>query len=107
MRKTLVLMLIGCAAALDLSGCIVAPAYPPGYDAEAGSPPPQQQAEVVGVAPYPGWFWIGGYWGWAGGRYVWNGGHWEAPRPGYTWVPHTWVHAGGVWRARAGHWEGR
>ena len=26
--------------------------------------PPPPQAEVIGVAPAPGYVWFGGYWGW-------------------------------------------
>ncbi len=88
-----------------LSGCIVAPA--PGYyyrgPVVAVAPPPPQ-VEVVGVAPSPGYVWIGGYWNWVGGRHVWVPGYWGAGRPGYHWVPHGWVHAGGGWRMAPGHW---
>ena len=89
-----------------LSACIVAPA--PGYgDVVAYSEPPPPRYEVVGVAPTPGYFWVGGAWFWEGGRYGWHPGYWERPRPGYRWVPHTWRHEGGSWRGRSGHghWE--
>jgi len=67
--------------------------------------PPALQYEAVGVAPAPGYFWIGGGWFWESGRYGWHPGYWAAPRPGYRWAPRTWVRAGGGWRAREGHWE--
>jgi len=89
-----------------LSACIVAPA--PGYgDVVAYSEPPPPRYEVVGVAPTPGYFWVGGAWFWEGGRYGWHPGYWERPRPGYRWVPHTWRHEGSSWRGRSGHghWE--
>lgn len=92
------------AAALSLSACVVAPT--PRYYGEpvvVGPPPPR--VEVVGVAPAPGYVWIGGYWGWAGGRHEWVPGRWEAPRPGYRWVPHRWDHDGPGWRERHGYWE--
>jgi hypothetical protein len=99
---------------LALGGCVVAPlpqygAAPAPYYGEAVTvEPPAPQVEVVGVAPAPGYFWIGGFWGWVGGRYQWNAGHWQAPRPGYSWVPHRWVaHPGGGWHAEPGHWEQR
>lgn len=88
-----------------LGGCIVAPA--PGYyrgGAVVTVAPPAPQVEVVGVAPGPGYVWMGGYWGWVGGRHVWVGGHWGPGRPGYHWVPHAWVHEGGGWRMHEGHW---
>jgi len=97
-------------AILALSACVVAP--PPQYGVAtypaytvATVPPPAPMGEVVGVAPYPGYFWISGYWGWIGGRYTWNAGHWQAPRPGYRWVPHRWVPQGNVWRGEGGRWE--
>jgi WXXGXW repeat (2 copies) len=89
-----------------LSACYVAPVAPgPGGEVVAYAAPPPVQYEAVGVAPYPGYFWIGGAWFWAGGRYVWHPGHWQAPRPGYHWVPHAWVRGGGGWHMRPGHWE--
>jgi len=89
-----------------LSGCIVAPA--PGYYADVAvtevAPPPPQY-EVVGVAPAPGYIWIGRAWFWEGGRHAWHPGHWDAPRPGYRWVPHTWRRDGNRWHMQGGRWE--
>jgi hypothetical protein len=47
-------------AVLTLSGCIVTarPAYEGPVVAVA---PPPPQVEVVGVAPYPGYVWFGGF----------------------------------------------
>ena len=96
----------GVIALASLGGCVVAPTRPypvaPGY---VVAPPPPVQNEVIGVAPAPGWFWIGGFWGWGGGRYAWHPGHWEAPRPGYRWVPHTWQRGREGWHSHEGHWE--
>ncbi len=96
------------AAGTLLGGCVVAPA--PGYyggyygGAVVTVAPPAPQVEVYGVAPGPGYVWIGGYWNWVGGRHVWVPGYWGAGRPGYHWVAHTWVRAGGGWRLAPGHW---
>jgi len=93
-----------------LSGCVVTarPVVPAvGVEVIAPSAPPVAQVEVVGVAPAPGYFWVGGAWFWEGGRYAWHPGHWMAPRPGYRWVPHNWVYAGGGWHMHAGHWVAR
>jgi hypothetical protein len=102
---------LAAAAALCcavLAGCIVAPARPGYYSGElvTVAPPPAQE-EVIGVAPAPGYFWIGGYWGWSGGRHEWVRGHWEAPRAGYAWVPHRWEREERGWRMHEGHWERR
>ena len=95
--------LLSCAL---LAGCIVAPAEPDPYTgAVVAVAPPPPQVEVIGVAPAPGYFWIGGYWGWAAGRHEWIPGHWEAPRAGYRYVPHTWVHESRGWHMHEGHWE--
>ena len=88
-----------------LGGCIVAPA--PGYyrtGAVVRVAPPAPQVEVIGVAPNPGYVWIGGYWNWVGGRHVWVNGYWGPGRAGYHWVPHTWGRYGGGWRMRPGYW---
>jgi hypothetical protein len=95
-KSTLAAVLLSAA----LSGCIVAPA--PGVVTYTA--PPAPQVEVVGVAPTPGYFWVGGWWAWEGGRYGWHPGYWQAPRPGYHWAPHRWVRAGGGWRMEPGHW---
>jgi hypothetical protein len=95
--------------AVALGGCVVT-ATPYGYyagPAIAVAPPPPQVDAVVGVAPGPGFFWIGGYWDWVGGRHVWVGGHWQAPRAGYRWEPHAWVHGADGWHAHPGHWVAR
>jgi hypothetical protein len=97
---------LGLACSVVLPGCIVTPNQGHYY---AGGvvlvAPPAPRIEVVGVAPSPGYVWVGGYWNWVGGRHEWVGGHWVAGRAGHHWVPHTWVREGDGWRARPGHWE--
>lgn len=95
------------AAALTLSGCVVAPvgAYGPYYGDTVAVAPPAPQYEVVGPPPVVGYVWIGGFWNWVGGRHVWVQGHWDAPRPGYRWAPHRWEQVPRGWRPHPGHWE--
>lgn len=92
---------------LALGGCVVAPA--PYYGGAAITlPPPAPRVEYYGAAPYPGYFWIGGYWSWGGGRYAWVPGRWSAPRPGYSWVPRHWVRGPrGGWHLAGGRWARR
>lgn len=101
------------ASGAGLAGCVVAPAYPshPGYadpyhDSVVMAPPPPRY-EVIGVAPHPGWFWIGGHWAWRVDRHVWVGGHWQAPRRGHVWQPHRWepISGGRGWREAPGRWR--
>jgi hypothetical protein len=93
----------GALLSVVLSGCVVAPA--PGGVVVAAYAPPPVPYEVVGVAPAPGYFWVGGAWFWEGGRYAWHRGYWQAPRPGYHWVPHAWAQGpNGGWHQRPGHW---
>ena len=97
--------LAGALLSVALSGCVVAPAPVPGGVVVAGYAPPPVRYEVVGVAPAPGYLWVGGNWLWEGGRYAWHPGYWQAPRPGYHWVPHAWVQGpNGGWHQHAGHW---
>jgi hypothetical protein len=93
---------LGGAALLSalalMSGCVVAvrpapvvytqPAYSePAGEVVVDSAPPPPQYEVIGVAPGPGYLWIGGYYHWLGGRWVWYRGHYELPpRAGAHWV---------------------
>jgi WXXGXW repeat (2 copies) len=92
-----------------ISGCVYESRPPVVYSdvAVTDTEPPVARDEVIGVAPSPGYFWIGGVWFWEGGRHVWHPGYWQAPRPGYRWVPHTWVRTGGAWHLRGGRWEHR
>jgi hypothetical protein len=93
-------------AAFTLGGCVVT-ARPDYVGDTVMVAPPPPQTEVIGVAPAPGYIWLGGYWGWEGGRHVWVAGHWAEGRAGYRWVPHHWVRSGGGWRLAAGHWQRR
>lgn len=100
---------VGLLAATLLSGCVVVPArsyYPAGDGVVSVAPPPPRD-EYSGVAPYPGYVWLGGYWGWSGRSHVWIGGRWDAPRRGQHWVPHGWVQRPGGWQQRPGRWERR
>lgn len=104
--KSLRIVAVAALLSAGLSACIVAPA--PGYYGETVyQEPPAVQYETVGIAPYPGYFWIGGSWFWEGGRYAWHPGRWEAPRAGYRWAPRRWERTRGGWHARDGHWERR
>jgi WXXGXW repeat (2 copies) len=88
-----------------LSACIVTPDqrhYAGGVVLVA---PPAPREEIIGVAPVPGYIWLGGYWSWVGNRHEWVAGHWVAPRPGRVWVPHQWVRQGDGWYLKPGHWR--
>jgi hypothetical protein len=72
--------------ATAVSACVVAPT--PGYrGVVAYDAPPPVRYEVVGVAPAPGYFWVGGAWFREGGRYAWHPGYWQAPDPAITGWP--------------------
>lgn len=111
-RRTVLGSVVVIVGAALSTACVVVPADGRGgYAGYGGGPvmvaPPALQGEVIGVAPGPGYFWIGGFWNWVGGRHVWVGGHWEANRQGYRWRPHHWVRDGQGWRAEQGRWERR
>jgi hypothetical protein len=101
-------LFLGLAAsavvAASLGGCVVVPGPDAYYGGSVLVAPPAPRVEYYGVAPYPGYIWLGGYWNWVGGRHEWVGGHWAAPRPGYRWEPHRWDRVGNGWRMRPGHW---
>ena len=80
----------GVAAALLLGASVIA--LP--RNAKAYPPLPGPRAEVVPVAPGPGYRWRPGYWAWNGRGYAWVPGLYVVRRPAYhEWVP--------------GHWEPR
>lgn len=101
-------LLAALAVSATVSACVVVPG-PRGYyvGGAVTLAPPAPLVEPFGAAPYPGWFWVGGYWNWLGGRYVWQRGHWEAPRAGYRWVPRRWVHGARGWHMEGGRWARR
>jgi len=70
------------------------------------APPPPVRVGVVGVAPGPGYVWIGGYQRWNGTGYVWVAGRWvRPPRAGVVWVAPRYVQSGGVWVFHKGYWR--
>jgi hypothetical protein len=117
-HRQLLLLLTALALSAALGGCVVAPVYPryPGYGGGYGAyesggevtvAPPAPRYEVIGIAPYPGWFWIGGHWTWRANRHAWVDGHWQTPRRGYRWQPHRWepISGGRGWREAPGRWN--
>jgi WXXGXW repeat (2 copies) len=105
MRKALRLAIapIALVSAMLLIACVEAP--PPGA-VFVRVPPPAYQTEVIGVAPGPGYFWIGGHHAWNGSAYAWTAGRWEAaPRRGVTWRAGRWVHHSKGWYWREGRWK--
>jgi hypothetical protein len=68
--------------------------------------PPAAIVETRGVAPGPGYIWIGGYHRWDGAAYVWVPGRWDRPpRPGAHWVAHRWVRRHGGYVFVEGRWR--
>ena len=98
---------LASAVLFALAGCVAVPVGAPayGYQGAVAVAPPGPQVEVVGVAPAPGYFWVGGWWAWTGGHYAWRPGYWEAYRPGYHWIPHQWARGPSGWQERPGHWH--
>jgi hypothetical protein len=95
----------GLLIGMGLSGCVVVPDQGHYAGGVVMVAPPPPRVEVIGVAPTPGYVWIGGYWNWVGGRHEWVPGRWEAGRPGHHWVAHPGVRQGAGGRMRPGHWE--
>jgi hypothetical protein len=105
-RKSLIAAAVcGLVITMALPACVVVPDHGHYAGGVVMVAPPAPRVEVVGVAPNPGWVWIGGYWNWVGGRHEWVAGRWAPGRTGYHWVGHTWVRTGDGWRMHPGHWE--
>lgn len=111
-KSSLATVLASMAAAVVLTGCVVA-ARVPGPAVYASGPvvyvdraPPAPYSEQMIVSPGQGHVWIGGYWNWTGRDYVWTRGHWTVPARGYSsWNPGHWRndHRGHYWVP--GHWR--
>lgn len=87
------------------NGAQVAPVTQPEVVYVQQAPPPPR-VEVIGVAPGPGYVWVGGEWGWNGG-WAWSSGRWCAPAYGHSvWIGGRWENAGHRgWRHHPGHWR--
>jgi len=113
---------IGATALLSVlalsSGCVVAvrpapvatvystgPVYPDApQEVVVDTAPPLY--EYVGVAPGPGFLWIGGYYHWSGARWVWYRGHYEhPPHPGARWYGPRYEVRGGARVYVRGYWR--
>ena len=104
-RSTLASTMGSIAAAVLLSGCVVA-ARVPGPVVYVDTPPPSPYVETIPVAPGANYVWLGGYYGWVGGRYVWNRDYWSLPPSGYrTWEPGYWRRDGRGHYWTPGHWR--
>lgn len=85
-----------------LAGC-GGPGYMNGY---YGPPPPAPYYGPVGVAPGPGYVWMGGYWDRDGDRWHWRDGRWGRGPRGYRhYESPRWERHGGHYRFREGHWR--
>jgi WXXGXW repeat (2 copies) len=70
------------------------------------APPPPVRVGVIGVAPGPGYVWVGGYQRWNGNGYVWVAGKWvRPPRAGVIWVAPRYGRSGGGWVYHKGYWR--
>ena len=67
--------------------------------------PPAPVVEEIGMAPAPGFIWIGGYWGW-NGRWMWQSGHWgRPPHRGALWIGPRYAIRGGRHVFIRGYWR--
>ncbi len=96
------------------SGCVVAVrpapvgvyAEPPPGEVVVTDLPPAPIYESVGIAPGPGYIWIGGYYHWAGARWVWYRGHYERPpHEGARWIAPRYEMRGGTRVYIRGYWR--
>src|SRR5262245_58879663 len=70
------------------------------------APPSPREEVIVGVAPGPGYVWVGGYWSWHNSNWYWVGGRWVArPRPSAVWFPGHWEPRGRGHAWVGGHWR--
>jgi hypothetical protein len=98
-RRPLLRGALGAAALLAVltlaTGCVVAVRPAPvaveystaPAEVEVTDAPPPALYETVGIAPGPGFVWVGGYYHWTGYRWAWYGGHYaRPPRFGAVWI---------------------
>ena len=98
--------LLSVAAALLLSGCVIATRVPIGPVLYVDRAPPAAYNEPVIVSPGSGYVWIGGHYSWTGRDYHWNRGHWTLPLRGHThWNPGHWQRDPRGHHWVPGHWR--
>ena len=95
------------AAASILAASMLATACGPAYGrVYVRTGPPPIRAEVVGVAPGPGYVWLPGYYRYDGGGYLWVGGRWDRPpRRNARWERGHWQRDRRGWYYVEGRWR--
>ncbi len=96
-RRLIAVPLLLAAVAVVAAGCVAALWVPLG--------PPDDQLEVRGLMPAPGYVWIDGNWAWRS-RWVWTPGRWvRPPRANAVWQRGRWQHEQRGWRWQEGRWQ--
>ncbi len=96
-RRWLGVSLLLASTALLGAGCAAGIWIPVG--------PPDEQVEVRGLMPAPGYVWIDGYWQWHS-RWVWQPGRWtRPPHAGARWERGRWERSERGWRWHDGRWQ--
>jgi hypothetical protein len=94
----------GCVVAVRPAPVAVEYSEPGEVVVDTAPPPPIY--ETVGIAPGPGYFWIGGFYHWSGARWVWNRGHYaRPPHPGAAWIGPRYAVRGGRNVYIRGYWR--
>jgi WXXGXW repeat (2 copies) len=93
-------IILALAVSAVLSGCV---------DEErvvyVRSVPAPEAAEVVAVAPGPGYYYARGHWEWNGSHYVWKQSRYiRRPHAHAVWVEGHWQSSPQGWYWQAGHW---
>lgn len=82
-------------------------AYPPTAPAlVAPASPPGPEAEIPPPAPSPSYVWEPGHWSWNGVQYLWQPGRYvERPAVSATYVPGHWEQQANGWVWVEGRWD--
>jgi hypothetical protein len=101
------IVMAAVAAGILSVGCSVYVHEPAGEVEVTSAPPPAAEVDVQGVAPGPGYVWVGGEWTWGpGGHWVWARGHWgRPPHAGAVWEPSRYEFRGGRHVFVHGRWR--
>jgi hypothetical protein len=67
--------------------------------------PLTRPAEMIGMAPAPGFFYIPGQYVPRGGGVDWRPGFWARSQPGWEWIPARWDRLATGWVFREGFWN--
>lgn len=101
MNSKIRIILSGAACIVAGSLACLAPST-----ANAQTPGPAADSQMMGPAPSSAYVWMAGHWNSEGGQWKWLAGHWDLPPTrSAVWISGHWIQGGSGWVWMNGAWN--